>query len=166
MGVNRGKQFEEAIRTALKKCPGVSIDRFQDPMAGYAGIRNICDFVAYSYPFEYYFECKSLYGNTLNFNNITKDQWEGLQEKSYIPGVQAGVIVWFIDHNVTVYVPIESLVELKNNGAKSLNIKDIINVTIPFISVPGKKKRVLFEYDGAALLAYLQNIARMKKGEH
>ena len=40
---------------------------------------------------------------------ITKDQWDGLVEKSKIPGVVAGIIVWFIDHDTTTFVPIQEL---------------------------------------------------------
>ena len=47
MGVSRGKQFEDAIKKAFLKHPDISFDRFPDPMAGYAGIRNICDFGVY-----------------------------------------------------------------------------------------------------------------------
>ena len=87
MAVNRGKQFEDAIESAFKKCSDVSIDRFADPAAGYAGVRNICDFIVYSYPFQYYFECKGCYGNTLSIHSndpkkrygaITNNQWDGL----------------------------------------------------------------------------------------
>lgn len=167
MAVNRGKQFEGAIKEAIEKCPNISIDRFQDPAAGYAGIRNICDFVAYNYPFQYYFECKSFYGNTLNFKgDISKDQWEGLEEKSRIPGVSAGILAWFIDHDITAYVPIENLVQLKNSGHKSLNIKDITSGLIPCIPVPGKKKRVLFEYDAYSFFTHLYYLSRTKKGEN
>ncbi len=154
MGVSRGKQFEQQIRKALEAYPtSISVDRFADPMAGYAGIRNICDFVVYKMPFQYYFECKSTYGNTLNFNNITKDQWNGLDEKSKITGVYAGVIVWFIDHDLTVYVPIRQLVWLKENGRKSLNVNHLADIN--HFAIPAKKKRVLFEYNMKRLLDYL-----------
>lgn len=175
MAVNRGKQFEDAIETAFKQCSDVSIDRLNDPAAGYAGIRNICDFIVYRYPFQYYLECKSCHGNTLSiyskdpdkrYGAITNNQWEGLEEKSPLPGVEAGVVVWFIDHDVTAYVPIEYLAALRLSGAKSLNIKDIINCNIPHILVPGRKKRVLFEYDGNSFLMYLHDLSRTKKGEH
>ena len=57
--VNRGKDFEGQIHTGFDKVRGVSIDRLPDPMAGYAGIKNICDFIVYRYPLQYYIECKS-----------------------------------------------------------------------------------------------------------
>lgn len=147
MAVNRGKQFEGQIRKALDQYPDkISVDRFPDPMAGYAGIRNICDFGVYMYPYQYYLECKAFSGNTLNFKGaITKDQWEGLEEKSRIKGVKAGVLVWFVDHDVTVYVPIQELVRLKNNGYKSLNIKQLEQINT--LIVPAEKRRVLFDYD-------------------
>lgn len=43
MSVNRGKQFEDVIKTAFEKVPGVSIDRLHDQTTGYAGSSNICD---------------------------------------------------------------------------------------------------------------------------
>lgn len=175
MAVNRGKQFEDEIESAFKKCPEVSIDRFMDPAAGYAGVRNICDFVVYSYPFQYYLECKSCHGNTLSiysnnpkkcYGDITNNQWEGLLEKSVIRGVEAGVVVWFIDHDITAYVPIEMLAGLRLSGAKSLNVKDIVNNNVPHLRVPGRKKRVLFEYDVYNFLNYLYYLALTKKGEN
>lgn len=163
MAVNRGKQLEGQIREALEKYPTkVSVDRLADPMAGYAGIRNICDFVVYEMPFQYYFECKSVSGNTLSIHSnnpkrrygaITNDQWEGLYEKSKITGVYAGVIVWFTDHDLTVYVPIQQLVWLRDNGGKSLNVNRLDE--LQHFVIPAKKKRVLFDYDMKKLLDYL-----------
>lgn len=154
MGVNRGKQFEDQIRKAILKNPHISLDRFPDPMAGYAGIRNICDFSVYSFPYQYYIECKSLIGNTLNFGSmITQDQWDGLLQKSQIPGVIAGVMIWFIDHDTTIFTPIEELKRIRDAGAKSLNIKNLavatpINENQVFnFKIAGRKKRVLFEYN-------------------
>ena len=82
-----------------------------------------------------------------------------------IQGAEAGVIVWFIDHDITAYVPIEFLAGLRLGGAKSLNIKDIVNNNVPHLRVPGRKKRVLFEYDAYNFLTSLYYLARVKKGE-
>lgn len=43
MAVNRGKQFEDVVREALEKVPGVSIDRLHDQTTGWKGSTNICD---------------------------------------------------------------------------------------------------------------------------
>ena len=147
MGVSRGKGFEGAVRKAAMMCPDVSIDRFPDPMAGYGGIRNICDFVVYRYPVQVYLECKAYTGNTLNFKAaITEDQWRGLLQKSTIEGVTAGVLVWFIDHDLTGFVPIQELERLKQDGHKSLNVNDLKDGEVVWMPLPGKKKRVYYEY--------------------
>lgn len=152
MGVNRGKQFEGKFREAVEKYPNISIDRFPDPMMGFKGIRNICDFGIYKYPFQYYFECKSITGNTLNFkSDITEDQWSGLTDKVKITGVAAGILVWFIEHDTTVFAPIQELERLKQSGAKSLNIKNITNDELQYFYLDGRKKRVFFEYDVAPM---------------
>ena len=147
MTVNRGKQFETQIQKAFEKVPDVSIDRLLDPMAGYAGIRNICDYIVYKEPNEYYIECKSCYRNTLNYSNITENQWSGLLEKSKIPGVISGVIIWFIDHDKTIFVPIQKLEYDKKRGLKSVNITHEDTFDTGVIEITGKKKRILFDYD-------------------
>lgn len=153
MAESRGKQFEQVFRGCLDKVPQISVDRFADPMAGFKGIKNICDFSAYRYPYQFYFECKAYHENTLNFNSsISEYQWLGLSDKSQIPGVIAGIVVWFIDHDVTAFVPIRELVRLKAAGKKSLHVNDIHSKNVIAIPVPGVKKRVFFEYDGKLFL--------------
>ena len=63
---NRGKQFENVIKTAFEKVDGVSIDRLHDQTTGFKGSSNICDFIVYKEPYEYYIECKSVHGNLLS----------------------------------------------------------------------------------------------------
>ena len=148
MGINRGKDFENQIRKKLNEIQNISVDRFPDPMAGYKGIRNICDFGVYKYPIFCYLECKAIHGNTLNFKgHITKDQWDGMLEKSKIQGVVAGIIVWFIEHDTTAFIRIENLHQLSAKGNKSLNIKDIKENKVPYILIEGEKKRVFYDYD-------------------
>ena len=169
MTQNRGKQFEEIIREAFSKVHGVSIDRLLDPMAGYAGIRNICDFIVYKYPYEYYIECKTVHGNTLPFSNITDNQWKGLLAKSEIDGVFAGVICWWVDKDVTKFIPIQTLQELKSLGYKSVRydvgIPDYLNYTDSeycIVGIDGKKKRVFFDYD---INDFIEQCTKNKLGE-
>jgi penicillin-binding protein-related factor A (putative recombinase) len=159
MAVSRGKDFETEFKAALSQVPEISIDRFPDPSAGYAGIHNICDFGVYLHPYEYYFECKAIRKNTLNFNShITEDQWNGLMEKSQKYGVCAGVCVWFIDHDITVFVPIQQLHEMSLTGQKSLNVKQIISNEVQYVALPGRKKRVKFEYVGQK---FMEDLAQL-----
>lgn len=152
MGENRGKKFENVIKTAFEKVDGVSIDRLHDQTTGFKGSSNICDFIVYKEPYEYYIECKSVHGASLPFSNITETQWNGLLEKSKIEGVFAGVICWWIDKNITRFIPIQILQMLKEEGKKSLNCYwdfcvDVHNTVYAIPELKGKKKRVFFDYD-------------------
>lgn len=148
---NRGKQFEQKIKEACLRIKDVSIDRIPDQMGYYKGARNICDFIAYRRPNQYYFECKSVYDTSLPFSNITKDQWDGLIRKSDIPGVIAGVVVWFIDLDLTYFVPISLLKILRDNGVKSINPKksyyEYLGTDLWKFPIVGEKERVYFKYD-------------------
>ena len=165
MSVNRGKQFEDVIKQAFEKVPGVSIDRLHDQTTGYAGSSNICDFIVYKEPYEYYIECKSVHGNRLNihgnnpkhkYGNITNTQWEGLLEKSKIEGVHAGIICWFIDKDDTRFFPIQYLKKYRDLGCKSVAAFDDADDIEHPIEIKGKKKRVFFDYDMESFLNEIQ----------
>lgn len=141
MAENRGKQFETVIRNAFEAVIGCSVDRLHDQTNGFKGSQNICDFILYKYPNEIYLECKSCVGNTFPLSNITDTQLLGLLRKSSIPGVKAGVMVWWVSKDTTRYIPITDIVRLKDNGAKSIRFDTDLG-----IEVKGKKKRVFFDY--------------------
>jgi penicillin-binding protein-related factor A (putative recombinase) len=156
--VNRGKDFESAVRKSFERISDVSIDRINDNMSGFKGVAGICDFIIYKYPFQLYLECKSCYGNTLNFHNITDNQWNGLKEKTDVFGVKAGVMIWFIDHDTTIYVPIQTLIEMKADGLKSFNINSDIT-RWAYKEIAGIKRRVLFDYEMLPFWWWLNNPA-------
>ena len=174
MAVNRGKKFEQCVKDAFLKIPGVSVDRLHDQTSGFAGSTNVSDFIVYKYPNQYYVECKSVHGNTLSihsnpkadkngvlhgfYGNITDNQWEGLLEKSKIPGVIAGVMCWWVDKDVTMFMDIRLLNELSMLGYKSIDysasfaLEDIDNLADMWTWIIGKKKRVFFDYDMTSFL--------------
>lgn len=155
MAVNRGKEFEQRIKEAFEKVPNVSIDRLHDQTTMYKGSSNICDFIVYKEPYEYYIECKSVHGNVLPFKNITDTQWNGLLEKSRIKGVYAGVICWWVDRDVTKFIPIEALEWNRKFGYKSLRYDH--NGT-SFINIKGKKRRVFFDYEMSEFFNHTEKI--------
>ncbi len=162
MAVNYGKKFEDVIREAFEKVPGVSIDRLHDQTTKFKGTSaNICDFIVYREPYEYYFECKSVHGNTLPFSNITAIQWNGLLEKSFIEGVFAGIICWWVDKDRTAFIPIQTLQYMKENSAKSFPCS-LLDTRITdwedVVEIKGKKKRVFFGYDMEEFLNELSNM--------
>ena len=154
MAVNRGKPFEGVIKQSFLKVPNVSVDRLHDQTNGYLGGRNICDFIIYKKPYQYYIECKSVHGNTFPFRNITDTQWNGLLEKSKIEGVFAGVICWWIDKDITLFIPIEELELEKQHGWKSIRYD--IEQGNGVVEIKGKKKRVFFDYNMKQFLAQME----------
>lgn len=168
MAVNRGKEFEECIRKSFLKVSDVSVDRLPDQMNGYKGGNNICDFIVYSYPYQYYIECKSVHGNTLSiysndekrrYGNISNKQWEGLLEKSFVYGVVAGIICWWVDRGVTLFIDIRALETMRCSGYKSIRYDDDkwTNLIFP---LKGTKKRVFYDYD---MKDFLKTIERIKR---
>ena len=174
---NRGKKFEKAIEDSFRLEPDVSIDRIPDQTTKFKHSTNICDYMVYRYPHMYYIECKSVHGNTLSihsvpklgkdgklhgfYGNISDAQWEGLLEKSKIPGVKAGVICWWIDKDITLFLPIQQLVAM-SGWAKSVRY-DILDIepwktdSYGIVELKGRKKRTYFEYDMALLLDEINN---------
>lgn len=157
MGENRGKKFENVIKTAFERVDGVSIDRLHDQTTGFKGSSNICDFIVYREPNEFYIECKSVHGASLPFSNITDTQWNGLFEKSKIEGVFAGVICWFIDKDITLFIPIQVLQICKYRGWKSIRY-DVNGYHTSIKEIKGKKKRVFFDYDMQEFLDEIQSV--------
>ena len=146
MAVNRGKQFELIIKEEKKKVNNVSVDRIHDQTNGFRGSKNICDFIVYKYPNQFYFECKTVHGDRLPFSNISDTQWRGLLEKSKIRGVRAGVICWWVDKDVTAYIDITMLENIKSFvGRESIRYDCLKSPN--FIPIEGKKKRIFFDYD-------------------
>ncbi len=160
MAKNNGKQFESAIRKSFEKVPNVSIDRIPDQVTGFRGSKNICDFMVYKYPHQYYIECKSVHGNTLPFSNIRDYQWEGLLEKSNVEGIITGIICWWVDKDKTVFIPIQELQFMKTAGIKSIRydtIDDCEGDTM-MIEIKGKKKRIYFDYDMEKFLNEMEDL--------
>ena len=145
MGRNRGKQWETKVREDfMRTFPDGTIDRLYDPVGGYVGIRNICDFIAFYKKNIFYLEVKSIDGNTFPFSNLT--QYEKLTKKVDIPGVRAGVIIWFKDHDKVVYTPIKTIIAMKEADKKSININKDLD-TYRLFEIPSIKKRVFLECD-------------------
>lgn len=153
MSINRGKQFEDIIREQFKKIKNVVTIRLYDVTTGYINQNNICDLIVYNEGTLNLIECKAVHGNTLNFkSHIKQNQWDGLLEESYKPGVNAGILVWFIDHDTTLWLDIQYLQTLKEYGYKSFNVND----DSYDYKLRGIKKRVFFEYD---LKSFLKDLS-------
>lgn len=123
---------------------------------GYQQINNPCDFIIYKYPNILYLECKAVHGNTLNFkSDIRENQWDRLLKYSEVEGVNAGILCWFIDLDLTIFLDIYWLQRLKELNYKSFNAKNDLEA-IPTTQIKGVKKRLFFNYD---LEKFLEEIA-------
>lgn len=149
---NRGKDFEGEVRNSIEKVDGVYILRLYDPQGGYLSVANPCDFIAYKKPTMYMLECKSHKGNTLpiysndpkkKYGVFTNTQWEGMLNASE-KGIVAGAIVWWIDRDVTKFIPIDVLQHYRDMGMKSIRYDDPFSAIFP---IKGTKKRIYFDYD-------------------
>lgn len=144
MAENKGKKFEAKFRADfLKSVPNPTIDRLYDQVSGYKTISTISDFIGYSYPNIFYLECKSIKGNTFPLSNLT--QYDKLIAKVGIKGVRVGVVVWFYDKDVVMYVPIKTITQLYNDGKKSINCSKILDEGYRAFVIPSTKKRVFMD---------------------
>jgi hypothetical protein len=151
MTMTKGKNFELVLREDWKfSVPDSTIDRIYDSVSGYKTISNVSDFIAYKMPNIFYLEAKTVKGNTFPFQNLT--QYDKLSAKVGIPGVRAGVVIWFYEHDRIVYVPISSVTKMKEDGKKSINITTLDTDKYRFIEIPSVKKRVFMTSDYSVLM--------------
>ena len=161
-GLNRGKDFEEVIKQAFLEVPGTVVERMPDPVQGYLGIKNKCDFYIYHFPYVYYIECKSVNSHRLPFLNITFNQRTGMADAVENFGVVAGIMCWFITEDKTVFLPIQTIVRRRLAGEKSINIRKLPEDE--YIEISGRKKRVFFEYNMAEFLTKMQDMRFGERG--
>lgn len=141
---NRGKDFETVVKLAFEKVPNTTVYRIPDQQNYKIGSKNPCDFLVYHRPILYAIECKATNKPSLPFTNITEFQWSELLKMSKIDGVVAGILCWYVNNDTTLFIPIQFLETLKQNGAKSIRYDaDAPEV----VWVTGKKKRVFWNYD-------------------
>ena len=131
------------------KIPNSTIDRLYDTMNGYKTISQVSDFIGYVYPNIFYLECKSHAGNTFPFDKLT--QYDKLKDKVGIKGVRAGVILWLYNHDTVVYCPISTITKMKEDGKKSINIKDVDGGVYNIVKIPSVKKRTFMTSDYTVL---------------
>lgn len=147
---SRGKQFEEKFKTDwMKSFPGGLLYRLPDQLSGYKSTsRNLCDFIGFNLNTLYLIECKSHRGASIPMGNIT--QYDKLKEKIGLTGVRAGVVLWLVDKDIVMYIPMATVKQLKESGEKSIGIRHLEDYNI--YVVPSVKKRVFMDSDYSLLL--------------
>lgn len=148
MAKNYGKEFEIKFKEDFLKLENSTIDRLYDVTTGYKSITQIADYIGYVYPNIFYCECKSHKGASIPIGNIT--QYDKLKDKIGIPGVRAGVILWLIEKDKVLYIPMSTVKQLKEQGEKSIGIRHLGLYNIK--EIPSIKKRVFMDSDYSILL--------------
>ena len=148
MAKNYGKEFEIKFKEDFLKLENSTIDRLYDVTTGYKSITQVSDYIGYVYPNIFYCECKSHKGASIPIGNIT--QYDKLKDKIGIPGVRAGVILWLIEKDKVLYIPMSTVKQLKEQGEKSIGIRHLGLYNIK--EIPSIKKRVFMDSDYSILL--------------
>lgn len=151
MAKNYGKKFEAKFQEDfLRSIPGSIATRLPDQVSGYAGSKNICDFICYKYPNIFYIECKSHSGASIPIHNIT--QYESLKAFQGVPGVIAGVVLWLYEKQTVLFIPIKTITQLITAGESSIGIRHLNNSEYNIIEIPGKLKRTFIDSDYSILI--------------
>ena len=151
MANNLGKEFEARLKRDWEDTvPNSFIYRLKDVTMGYKFIGNVSDFVAYKKPDMFLIEAKSHKGNTFPFSAFR--QYKELTEYDNIEGLHPGVILWMIDHNLVLWIPIQTFEKLEAEGKKSFNVKYIDDYEC--LVIPSDKRRVFMRSDYSALINY------------
>lgn len=146
MPLNLGKKFEFQFKKDLQKIKEAFIYRLPDQQNGYVGTsQNPCDFLFYKYPWFYLLECKSIHGNTFPIENLK--QYNRLITFTGIQGLNCAVVLWFVDHDKILYIPIQTIKLLVTKKYKSVNINKLEQLENKYIEVPTVKKRIMCEGD-------------------
>ena len=143
---SRGKEFEKRFADDWRESvPGSLCYSLYDVTMGYKAIANAGDFICYKWPCCYIIDCKSKEGNTLPFSDLR--QYDLMLTYKGIEGLLVGFIVWFIDHDRVLWIPIETMEKIKLEGLKSFNINKMSHDDYFYLEIPSRKLKTYMKSD-------------------
>ena len=160
--VDIGKKFEERFRKDYKRCfPGTLIYRLPDQQSGYAGggSTNPCDFLCFTGNEVLMVECKATKGMSINFSKIR--QYDRMLDYKGLEKTYPGVVIWFYEKDIVLWVSIDEMEKMVNDGEKSIGLR-MIDSKKPYkksyniITVPSSKLRTFMESDYDYLVKQLE----------
>lgn len=162
MNSDIGKKFEDRFRKDFKDCfPNTFIYRLPDQQSGYAGggSQNPCDFICYPGPLVLMVECKAHKGASIPFSAIP--QYERMLDYKGLYKTYPGVVVWFYEKDLVVWVSIEEMEKMVLAGEKSIGIRMLQNKknteqTYNIVVLPSTKLRTFMETDYKYLVKQLE----------
>lgn len=157
-----GKKFEERFRKDYQtQFPGTMIYRLPDQQSGYAGGggQNPCDFFCYPGSCVLMVECKAHKGASIPFSAIP--QYERMLDYKGLYKTYPGVVVWFYDKDIVIWVSIEEMEKMVLDGEKSIGLRMLQNKTSDkkaynIVVIPSQKLRTFMESDYTYLVKQLE----------
>lgn len=151
---SRGKKFEDRFRADWQESvPDSLCYRLYDTMGGFKSIANVGDFICYKYPSLFIVDCKSIQGNTLPFSDLR--QYNQMLEYKNIKGIHIGFVVWFVDHDKVLWIPVQTMEKIEKEGLKSYNIRKMYGDTnYPILDISSYKMRTYMKSDYSGLVKY------------
>ena len=146
-----GKRWEHNFS---KNCPELLI-RLYDTTNGFAGIKNPCDFILYSYPNLYLIECKSTEKDKLYFSAITENQHKQLSDLDKYLGSHSIVCVEYRKHKRCFAIPYRKIEEMIDEWDTGLSIVDCMACD-DIMEIPTIYKSVNCEVNWEEFLKTLQ----------
>ena len=156
-----GKKFEDRFKKDYIRCfPDTLIYRLPDQQSGYAGggSSNPCDFLCYPGECVLMVECKAHAKASIPFSAIP--QYERLLEYKGKYKTFPGVVVWFYEKDIVIWVSIEEMEKMVLDGEKSIGLR-MIDDKKPYkksyniITLPSTKLRAFMETDYSYLVEVL-----------
>ena len=153
MAADIGKKFEDRFKKDYIRCfPDTLIYRLPDQQSGYAGggSSNPCDFMCYPGPCVLMVECKAHKGASISFNDIR--QYDKMLDFKGKYKTFPGVVVWFYEKDIVIWVSIEEMEKMRLDGEKSIGLR-MIDKKKPYKKsyiiheLPSKKLRTFMETD-------------------
>ena len=157
-----GKKWENKFASTFEKqFPDKLIYRLPDQQSGYAGEggSNPCDFLCYPGDCVLMVECKAHKGASIPFTAIP--QYDKQLDYKGLYKTYPGVIVWFYEKDVVIWVSIEEMEKMVNDGEKSIGLR-MIDEKKPYkkayniITLPSIKLRTFMETDYNYLVKQLE----------
>ena len=146
-----GKKWESKFEsTWIKQFPDTLIYRLPDQQSGYAGEggSNPCDFLCYPGDCVLMVECKATKGASISFNDIR--QYDKMRDYKGRYKTHIGVLVWFYEKDKIIWVSIEEMEKMVNDGEKSIGLRMMKNNYLKkyrIIDIPATKLRTFMEAD-------------------
>lgn len=147
MGLNKGKIFETMFKDQWKKCfPETLIFRLKDQVSGFKETsQNPCDYLCFPEDKLFMIECKSHGGTSISFSAIP--QYERLLAYKDYKNVIPGIVIWFKEKDIILWVDIRVAEKIYKDGNKSIQLKMFTNSIYDIKEIPTVKKRVYLDAD-------------------